>query len=629
MRAYIYDINKSLKNNDFLLINGNVDDFFLINDNDGSFIIIELEDLIKNSVHSFQLLSNKDSEWNLNYSFAKPELFRMYKNSFLNYISKINNKIVNKKCENCIFLVYFDNKLSNDYHIVQILKDLLLNVKNKNQNINLANKVVLITYEDSLLKKKLTDYSINYEVMSIGYPTQNERFIFYKNFYNIFNFKEANNIPYNESLLRFLIKNTSSLNIKSIFKMSKVNKNDLDFKQFIINYIKEIYNIEYFTTEDNLLLKTDFINEKNLNLAKKWDIKPYKSNNKYYTKKQENINDWKNSNIETINSSSVILNKVIKGQKHAIEKIQSSLNVAFYGLKDYFSYPKTKKPRGVLFFVGPTGTGKTELAKQLAKLIFKDNTKFFRFDMSEYNHEHTDLKLIGSPPGYVGSKSGGQLTNVLLNNSSCVLLFDEVEKAHDKILDLFLQILDYGILTSSKNEVVSFENTFIIFTSNIGSKAVNIAQKESTIRESIINSVKKYFIEELKRPELLNRIGINNIIPFNFISSDNVLKEIIISKLDLLNARFIKKYNINIFYDKPFITNLIELLKKEEDLTIVGGRGVVNYLYKKIITPLSEWLLNYYSECINDEQYVDNILLRFVEDNCNIVELNEVIEYEL
>ena len=134
----------------------------------------------------------------------------------------------------------------------------------------------------------------------------------------------------------------------------------------------------------------------------------------------------------------------VKGQSHAIEKVAAVTIRAYTGLAGLQHSRRQRMPKGTLFFVGPTGVGKTELAKALAEFLFGDEEAFIRFDMSEFNHEHSDQRLVGAPPGYVGYEEGGQLTNAIRKRPFCVLLFDEIEKAHVRILDKFLQILEDG-----------------------------------------------------------------------------------------------------------------------------------------------------------------------------------------
>jgi len=129
---------------------------------------------------------------------------------------------------------------------------------------------------------------------------------------------------------------------------------------------------------------------------------------------------------------------------------------------------ESSKPRGILFLAGPTGTGKTEIVKAIAEALFEDEKTLIRFDMSEYTAEHSDQKLFGAPPGYVGYDNGGQLTNAVKNNPFSILLFDEIEKAHPNIMDKFLQILEDGRMTDGQGNTVYFSETLIFFTSNVG-----------------------------------------------------------------------------------------------------------------------------------------------------------------
>ena len=151
-----------------------------------------------------------------------------------------------------------------------------------------------------------------------------------------------------------------------------------------------------------------------------------------------------------------VLAERVKGQSHAIEKVTSVTIRAYTGLAGLQHSRRQRMPKGTLFFVGPTGVGKTELAKTLAEFLFGDEEAFIRFDMSEFNHEHSDQRLVGAPPGYVGYDEGGQLTNAIRKRPFCVLLFDEIEKAHLRILDKFLQILEDGRLTDGRGQTVSF-----------------------------------------------------------------------------------------------------------------------------------------------------------------------------
>jgi len=244
----------------------------------------------------------------------------------------------------------------------------------------------------------------------------------------------------------------------------------------------------------------------------------------------EKISPWEELSKEKLETLEDALKKRVKGQDEAIDKAKSVIIRAYTGFAGLQHSAKQKKPKGTLFFVGPTGVGKTELAKSIAEFVFGDENACIRFDMSEFSQEHSDQRLIGAPPGYVGYEAGGQLTNAVKAKPFCVLLFDEIEKAHSRILDKFLQILEDGRLTDSKGETVYFAETIIIFTSNIGAAKISPDSDPNESKKKFIAAVQKKFYD-IERPELLNRIG-DNIVVFNFIKESSVFIQIAKSKFN-------------------------------------------------------------------------------------------------
>ena len=241
------------------------------------------------------------------------------------------------------------------------------------------------------------------------------------------------------------------------------------------------------------------------------------------------------------------LSRQVIGQPEAVKVVSEAIKRSRAGLKD------PKKPIGSFLFLGPTGVGKTELAKALARTVFDSEKAFVRLDMSEYGEQHTTQRLIGSPPGYVGYEEGGQLTNPVMERPYCLILLDEIEKAHPKVFDVFLQVLDDGRLTDSQGRLADFKNTIIIATSNIGQDEILEGELE---RQNSITGGKTYdeklFFEQkimpkLKehfRPEFINRF--DDIIVFRALSKEDLKKIAKIKLSDVIKRLSERKINLSI-----------------------------------------------------------------------------------
>ena len=265
------------------------------------------------------------------------------------------------------------------------------------------------------------------------------------------------------------------------------------------------------------------------------------------------------------------MKKRVMGQDSALKLVSEAIIRARAGIKD------PNKPIGSFIFLGPTGVGKTEVARTLAYELFDDERHMVRIDMSEYMEAHTVSRLIGAPPGYVGYDEGGQLTEAVRRNPYSIVLFDEIEKAHKDVLNILLQILDDGRITDSQGRTVDFKNTIIIMTSNLGSEY--ILENKENVNELVDSELKHYF-----KPEFLNRI--DEIIVFNSLSKDiiySVLDKIVHNIEDRLSDKQIKinlskaakDFIINNSYDEAF-----------------GARPIKRYVSRNLETLISKAIIN-------------------------------------
>jgi ATP-dependent Clp protease ATP-binding subunit ClpB len=272
------------------------------------------------------------------------------------------------------------------------------------------------------------------------------------------------------------------------------------------------------------------------------------------------------------------LHQRVVGQDEAVTAVADAVVRARSGLKD------PQRPIGSFIFLGPTGVGKTELARALAEFLFDDEKAMIRIDMSEYQEKHTVARLLGAPPGYIGFEEGGQLTEAVRRRPYCVLLFDEIEKAHHDVFNVLLQILDEGRLTDGQGRTVDFKNTIVIMTSNIGSQRI-LQYKGSYIGE-VYDRMKDTVMDELRshfRPEFLNRV--DEIIVFHALSEDH-LKKIVEIQLKRLRERLAER-NITLELTDSAKTHLVRVGYDP----VYGARPLKRAIQKEIENVLGRLIL--------------------------------------
>ena len=298
---------------------------------------------------------------------------------------------------------------------------------------------------------------------------------------------------------------------------------------------------------------------------------------------------------EKLSNAEVILHKRVVGQNHAIKSILDAIYESRSGLN------KKGQPIGSFFFLGPTGTGKTELAKSLAEFLFNDETSILRFDMSEYKEEHSVALLYGAPPGYVGYEEGGLLVNQIRQKPYSVVLFDEIEKAHKSVFDLFLQILDEGKLHDRLGRVGDFSNSLIIFTSNIGSDYIfkSFAENKVPTHDQMLEVMQGQF-----RPEYLARL--TEIVPFSPITEEMIDKIFDIHIKNLLKT--LREQNI----DFEIHESARKYVTKVGFNAHYGARPILGIIRKEIRRPLSKLII------AGDIKAGDKVIMMYDEINKSI-----------
>jgi len=266
------------------------------------------------------------------------------------------------------------------------------------------------------------------------------------------------------------------------------------------------------------------------------------------------------------------LQKRVIGQQEAVQAVSEAVLRARSGLKD------PRRPIGSFIFLGPTGVGKTELARALAEFLFDDEHNMIRIDMSEYQDKHTVARLIGAPPGYIGFDEGGQLTEAVRRKPYSVVLFDEIEKAHPDVFNVLLQVLDDGRLTDGQGRTIDFKNTIVIMTSNLGSQRILQGGSYERMQEQVMDELRKHF-----RPEFLNRV--DETIVFHALSEEQLLK-IVEVQLGGLRARLAER-RIEIELSDAA---RLHLVRTGYDPTY-GARPLKRAIQKELETPLAKRIL--------------------------------------
>lgn len=351
---------------------------------------------------------------------------------------------------------------------------------------------------------------------------------------------------------------------------------------------KKLNEIQKTERKDTQLLKEEIDEEDIANVVSKWTGIP--------------VNRLIESEMQKLIHMEEALHKRVIGQDEAVEVVSDAIRRARSGLKD------PKRPIGTFIFLGPTGVGKTELAKALAEFMFNDEDALIRIDMTEYMEKHNVSRLVGAPPGYVGYEEGGQLTEKVRRKPYSVVLFDEIEKAHPDVFNIMLQIFDDGRLTDSKGRTIDFKNTVIIMTSNIASDLIlestlTSAGNFEVVKENVMAALRERF-----KPEFLNRI--DETIFFKALTLGQ-LSSIVDIQVDYLQT-LLKEHEINL----QITEEAREFLATRGFNPIYGARPLKRVIRQIVENPLSKLILSQkFSRGDNLIVDVDNDEIKFIKEN--------------